>query len=125
MDIHWIVLRSRFFLYCFFFSMHFAELDANNVVIRVIVADSKEWCEENLGGTWVRTYYNTDGRQYAGIGYTYHPDLDNFSSPQPYPSWTLNMSTMIWEPPVPYPTMEDGDESSFVWDEEQLAWVRG
>ena len=40
---------------------HFAEVDADNTVLRVIVADTKEWCENNLGGTWVQTSYNTIG----------------------------------------------------------------
>jgi hypothetical protein len=36
--------------------MHWAEVDSNNIVTRVIVADSKEWCVANLGGEWKQTY---------------------------------------------------------------------
>lgn len=61
---------------------HFAELEPEtNVVLRVIVADTAEWCEENLGGTWVRTYYATPGKVYAGMGYTYDPVAENFCPP--------------------------------------------
>jgi hypothetical protein len=101
--------------------VHFAELDGDNIVQRVIVCDSKEWCETHLGGTWVRTFYATEGKTYAGIGYKYHPDLDNFSPPQPYPSWELNTATMSWEPPVPYPQSEEG--GMYDWDEAAQEWV--
>ena len=39
---------------------HFAEI-VDGLVVRVIVADTKEWCDENLGGVWVQTSYNTVG----------------------------------------------------------------
>lgn len=99
--------------------VHYAEIDPSfNVVKRVIVCDTKEWCEQNLGGTWVRTYYNTLGKNYAGQGYIYHPDMDNFSPPQPFPSWTLNESC-IWTPPIPYP--QDGN--MYQWDETLQQWI--
>lgn len=106
---------------------HFAEIDDDNTVVRVIVADTKEWCEQNLGGTWVQTSYNTHGNQhpegrplhknYAGIGYLW--DGIGFYAPQPYPSWTKNEETYIWESPVPYPT----DGKSYSWDESSLSWI--
>ena len=93
---------------------HFAEIDPQtNEVLRVIVAKSKLWCEYELDGTWFRTYYDTEGKNYAGIGYIYHPDKENFSPPQPYPSWTLD-DQCIWQPPVPYPS---GDKM-YTWNEE-------
>jgi hypothetical protein len=106
---------------------HFAKVN-NGVVERVIVADNKEWCETNLGGTWVQTSYNTLGgvnnrlggealnKNYAGIGYTW--DGVGFAAPKPYSSWILNNDTYFWESPVPYPT----DGNHYVWDEENLAW---
>ena len=107
---------------------HFAELDADNTVIRVIVADTKEWCENNLGGTWVQTSYNTQGGQhpngtplhknYAGIGYKF--DGTGFYAPQPFASWTLNPDTYLWEAPVPMP-VEEG--KFFSWDEAAQNWV--
>lgn len=106
---------------------HFAELDKDNVVLRVIVADTKEWCEANLGGTWVQTSYNTragqhpEGRplhkNYAGIGYTF--DGIGFAPPQIYASWSLNEETYLWEPPTPMP--EDG--KLYEWNEDELKWV--
>ena len=105
---------------------HFAEIDADNTVLRVIVADTKEWCENNLGGTWVQTSYNTHGGQhpegrplhknYAGIGYKW--DGVGFYAPQPFPSWTKDEDTYLWEAPVPYPS----DGKSYVWNEAELKW---
>lgn len=97
---------------------HFAEINPDtNEVLQVIRADSQFWCESQLGGTWVRTYYSTEGKNYAGAGYVYHPEQDNFSPPQPYPSWTLD-DTCHWQPPVAHP----GGESQYTWDEEAQNW---
>jgi len=106
---------------------HFAELDSDNVVLRVIVADNKEWCENNLGGTWVQTSYNTHGGQhpegrplhknYAGIGY--HFDGVGFYAPQPFPSWIKDEETYIWQAPVAMP--DDG--KFYSWDEDSLSWI--
>ena len=74
---------------------HWAELDANNKIIRVTVGDNNDpngdegyqWLIDNLGGTWVKTSYNaaTNGFRYnyAGIGYTYDADADAFIAPRP------------------------------------------
>ena len=86
--------------------MHLAELDSNNTVLRVISCDSKEWAEQNLGGTWVETFMKTPGKNHAAVGHKYHPDVDNFSAPQPLPSWTLD-DNLIWQPPVPYPQEDE------------------
>ena len=94
----------------------FAEINTQtNEVIRVIRAKSRLWCEYELDGTWTRTYYDTEGKNYAGIGYIYHPDKDNFSTPQPYPSWTLDDSC-TWQPPIAKP------EGSYKWNEETQSW---
>jgi hypothetical protein len=105
---------------------HFAEV-IDGTVTRVIVADTKEWCEANLGGTWVQTSYNTTGnvhtlggtplhKNYAGIGYSW--DGTGFAAPQPYPSWTLNADTYVWQAPVAKP--EDG--KIYAWDESTTSW---
>ena len=115
---------------------HFAELDANNVVLRVIVvgnADTSDangvekehigaaFCERLFGGTWKQTSYNGNMRKrYAGIGYSYNEALDAFVAPKPYPSWVLNNTTAEWEAPVPMP-VEEGKR--FAWNEETGAWV--
>jgi hypothetical protein len=106
---------------------HFAKV-VNGIVEQVIVADTKEWCEANLGGEWVQTSYNTQGnihllggtplhKNYAGIGYTW--DGTGFAAPQPFPSWTLNEETYQWDAPTPMPT----DDKRYQWDEETLSWV--
>lgn len=106
---------------------HFAKV-VNGIVEQVIVADTKEWCETNLGGTWVQTSYNTYGgehklggtplnKNYAGIGHTF--DGVGFAAPQPYSSWTLNEDTYIWEAPIAMPT----DGKIYDWSEEDQTWV--
>lgn len=115
---------------------HFAELDENNVVLRVLVGNNDDpneghdWLVENLGGTWVKTSYNTHGgvhseggtplrKNYAGIGYTYDEDRDAFIPPKPFDSWTLNEDTCLWEAPVEYPA----DGKMYTWDEDATNWV--
>jgi hypothetical protein len=104
---------------------HFAELDENNIVLRVLVGDNNlpnegyDWFVENLGGTWVQTSYNgTIRKNFAGIGFTYDEELDAFIAPQPFDSWTLNTQTAKWMSPSPYP--QDG--RIYEWDEENLNW---
>lgn len=114
---------------------HFAELDANNVVLRVIVvgnadtsdADGVEkehigaaFCERLFGGTWKQTSYNGNMRKnYAGIGFTYDAQRDAFIPPQPYPSWVLVEDTCQWTAPVATPT----DGKMYSWDEPTTSWV--
>lgn len=69
---------------------HWAEIDSNNKVIRVLVGDNKDpdegyqWLIDNLGGTWIKTSYNSTIRyNYAGIGFDYDPDADAFIAPRP------------------------------------------
>ena len=107
---------------------HYAKVESG-VVTQVIVADNKEWCESNLGGTWIQTSYNTSGnvnsreggvalhKNYAGIGYTW--DGTGFAAPQPFASWNLNSETYLWESPTPMPT----DGKRYTWDEDSTSWV--
>jgi len=107
---------------------HYAKVE-DGIVTNVIVADSKEWCETNLGGTWVQTSYNTHGgvnsreggeaihKNYAGLGYTF--DGIGFAAPQPYPSWTKNEETYLWEAPTAMPV----DDKIYRWDEDTTSWV--
>ena len=108
---------------------HFAKV-VNNIVTQVIVAD-QEWVDA-LDGTWVQTSYNTQGgvhllgdtplrKNYAGIGSTYDSDRDAFYAPQPFPSWTLNEDSCIWEAPTPMPK----DDKFYGWDEDSLSWIEG
>ena len=110
---------------------HFAELDQNNIVVRICVVDNDyipndrhpggiAWCENFWGGRWIQTAYNGRfGKRFAGIGYTYLEPNGVFITPQPYPSWSLNPQKDDWIPPVPYPT----DGSLYYWDENLLNWV--
>jgi hypothetical protein len=80
---------------------YFAELDDNNVVIRVISVDNEDivkdgvededtgiaFCAKLLGGRWLQTSYNNRIRgRYAGPGFTYDPELDEFIAPPLDPS---------------------------------------
>lgn len=121
---------------------HYAFLDANNIVIKVIVGinedeGDRDW-EEFYGAK--RTSYNTKHgkyydketglphtdqskafrKNYAGIGYSYDPIRDAFIPPKPFDSWILNEQTCSWDPPVPYPN--DGQEQEYSWDEDTLSW---
>jgi hypothetical protein len=57
--------------------MYFAQLDNNNIVKKVIVADSKQWCEQNLGGIWVKANDPLD----AATGYEYNQEENKFIPP--------------------------------------------
>ena len=113
---------------------HFAQIE-DGVVTRVIVAEQDYI--DTQDGTWVQTSYNTKGgkhydpvtgeedsgtplrKNYAGKGYTYDSVKDAFYESQPYPSWTLNDTTCLWEAPVAYPD----DDKRYSWDEDTTAWV--
>ena len=115
---------------------HFAEIDENNIVTRVLVVDNSEQergqeflaNDLRLGGRWIQTSYNTYGnvhalggtplrKNYAGIGHTYDENKDAFIPPKPFNSWTLNEDTCLWQAPVSMPT-----EFASYWDEETLSW---
>jgi hypothetical protein len=114
---------------------HWAELDNNNIVLRVLVGNNDEpdeglvWLEKNLGGRWEKTSYNTVGgvhlnggtpyrKNYAGVGYTFDETRDAFIPPKPLSSWILNEETCLWEPPIPKPS-----EGVWYWNEESVSWV--
>ena len=123
----------------------FAKIGLNNKVIEVLSVHNNELLDSNgveqevngidfltkLTGypVWKQTSYNTHGgvhnnngtplrKNHAGIGMTYDEDRDAFISKQPYPSWTLNETTCLWECPVTYP--DDG--KNYSWNEETTSW---
>ena len=116
---------------------HFAELDANNVVKRVIVVSNSEitdgngneiendgilYCQRLYGGDtrWKQTSYNGNMRKrHAGIGMIYNEELNAFISPKPYASWTLNYDTAEWDPPIPRP---ESETEKYAWNEENQSW---
>ena len=127
---------------------YFAKVESG-LVTNVISADQSFIDSGAVGdpSLWIQTSYNTYGNvhyapsppaepmtpdggipvraNYAGIDYTYDTSytigeyVGVFYAPQPYPSWTLNTSTFLWEAPVPYPT----DGKNYYWDEATLSWV--
>jgi hypothetical protein len=113
---------------------HFAELDNNNTVLRVLVVNNNELLDENsveqeqkgidflqslFGGKWVQTSYNSTFRKaFAGIGSAYDADKDVFYPVKPYPSWVFDEVDWRWKAPVPMPT-----EGYYAWDEENQNWI--
>ena len=109
---------------------HFAKV-LDGKVTQVIVAEQEFFNTfvDTSPGTWLQTSYNTYGNKhpegrplkgnYAGIGYTYDFVNDVFYAPQPYPSWTLNNKTWLWEASVAMPT----DNKMYSWDEETKSWI--
>jgi len=122
---------------------HWAEVNKNNIVARVTVGNNYDlnegydWLAANLGGTWLKTSYNTHGGihytdgepsedqsqafrfNYAGLGHTYDADRDAFIPPTPFASWVLDEATCLWVAPIDYPA----DGGQYVWDEETTDWV--
>jgi hypothetical protein len=110
---------------------HYAKV-LDGKVINVIVAEAEFFNTfvDSSPGTWIQTSYNTYGNQhpqnkplrgnYAGIGYTYDAVNDVFYAPQPFPSWTLNQSTWLWEAP----TLMPNTDGPYQWDETTKSWVK-
>ena len=124
---------------------HYAKIE-NGVVTRVIVAEAEFFNTyvDDTPGEWIKTSYNMkagvyydpetnqpaedqsviegdEARQrknYAGIGYSYDQTRDAFIPPKPFPSWTLNETTCLWDAPVAYP--DDGNR--YIWNEETTSW---
>lgn len=82
---------------------HWAELDKDNLVTRVLVGDNNDpdegyqWLIDNLGGTWVKTSYNgTIRKNYAGVGFVYDESRDAFIAPKCHNQATLDEVTCRW-----------------------------
>jgi hypothetical protein len=109
---------------------HWAELDENNIVLRVTVGDNDDpngdegyqWLIDNLGGRWIQTSYNNNFRKrFAGIGMKYYEDLDAFGPVEPpYPSWVFDKEEVMFVSPVPMPALVEG--SYWVWNEDIINW---
>lgn len=118
---------------------HFARLDENNFVTEVLVVSDTDTADENgqeseeigiqfcknLFGQstkWVQTSYNNNFRKrFAGIGAKYIPETDIFTETKLYDSWTYNVTTDEWEPPIPKPA--DGDNYTWEWNEDNQTWT--
>lgn len=126
---------------------HFAEIDSNNVVIRVLKACNQDIANNggeqseqagehfgkiagysNNGVKWVQTSYNNNFRKkFAGVGDTYDAVKDIFwNENSPYPSWILD-SNYDWQPPISKPLKNTWglNNAPLVarWSEEKLNWV--
>ncbi len=114
---------------------HFAELDDENKVLRVVVIDDADtrdpqgaeneaigasFCRRLFGGrVWVQTSYNDSMRtRFAGVGDEYDAVRDAFIPEKDYPSFVFNEALKLWEPPVKYP----GDGNDYKWNEDQQRW---
>lgn len=110
---------------------HFAKV-IHGIVTEVLVIEHDVIDTGAFGdpSLWVQTSFNTHGGQhpegrplrknYAGVGYTYDAVRDAFYQPQPFPSWTLNQATCLWEAPTPCPN----DGKPYIWNEALLSWVK-
>jgi len=116
---------------------HFAELNQENIVLRVVVIDNDaikdaagdereilgvELCQQLFGqGTnWKQTSYNSNFRKnYAAQGYRYDAEFDAFIAPQPFASWQLDEDTCQWQAPRPIPF----DGKPYTWNESLMRWV--
>jgi len=134
---------------------HYALLNSQKKVTNVIVGVDEFTQDDNTIGSidrtthWENVYANMMGansckrtsyhtiagthreggtpyrKNYAGIGYKYYVSHDGFAAPKPYPSWTLNTTTLLWDAPVDYPTdLEDdnGDPITYEWNETNQSW---
>ena len=113
---------------------HYAKV-LEGIVETVIVAEPEFFNNfvDDSPGKWIQTSYNTRGgvhyepnsntpssdqskalrKNYAGIGYTYDKTRNAFIPPQQFPSWTLNETTCLWDPPMPQPS----DGKPYLWNE--------
>ena len=118
----------------------FAKLGAGNIIEKVVVVSNDIATTEQAGveflqnlygdrATWKQTSFNTRGgvhilegtpfrKNFAGIGYKYDQTRDAFIEPKPYPSWTLNETTCLWEAPVVRPN----DGQIYSWNETNQTW---
>jgi len=120
---------------------HWAEVDDNGLVLRVVVCDNNDPAGDEgesllknlVGGNWVKASINTsagvhygpdgnpDGGQqvgynFPGVGYLW--DGTGFCVPQPYPSWVLDKTRYVWKAPIPLPVK--GKE--YMWNEDTKSW---
>ena len=109
---------------------YFAKVRQGKVVsVMVAEQDFIDNMVDTSPGNWIETCKKTRGNthkdggkplryNFAEVGGNYNATDDAFYAPQPYPSWTLNTKTYVWEAPVAYP--EDG--KLYGWDEEKTSW---
>jgi hypothetical protein len=69
-------------------AQYFAQLNAENIVIDVHCVTAEFMAEnpERYTGVWVETFFDAPNKQYAGIGFIYDEDTENFVAPIPPPN---------------------------------------
>lgn len=128
---------------------HFAQIDDNDIVTRVLVIDQDEIDTGNWGdpASWLKTSYNTRGgiyytpnsnpptpdpdqskafrKNFAGIGYTYDLSRDAFIPPKPagMDSFMLDDFSCEWKPPIPKPDVAPSPGYEWLWDEATMSWI--
>lgn len=118
----------------------FAQLDENNIVLRVIAVgddvqtsngplsnnpkhvDGENYCLIFGKGPWKQGFEDGTRKQYPSIGFTYDSINDVFIQPRPFQSWTLD-SNYDWQPPITKPDSPDDNLYSIRWDEDTLNWI--
>ena len=109
---------------------HFAEIDLNNFVTKVLVVPNEEEhrgeeylsIDLGLGGRWIQTSYNGTIRgMFAGVGFTYNEVLDVFLPPKPYNSWVINTELKCWDSPIERPSITNIQAA--IWDETNQQWI--
>ena len=93
----------------------------DGIVVNTIICNDAEI--GLLPGVHVKVEESTNR---AEIGYEYITEKNKFKSPQPYPSWTLNEDTCLWECPAETPEGATfspfGTLIGYVWNEEAQSW---
>jgi hypothetical protein len=120
---------------------HYAKV-LNGKVINNIVAEQEfiDGFVDSTPGEWIQTSYNTRGgvhyesdgitpsadqskalrKNFGSVDSMYNSEADGFHQPQPYPSWTLNATTFVWECPVAEP--DATADTEYVWNEADQSW---
>lgn len=64
-------------------NQYFAQINKQNVVtdVRIVSQEFLEANPERYTGTWVETFLNTPGKQYAGLGFIYNEETEDFEAP--------------------------------------------
>ena len=139
---------------------HFAKISQENEVLQVLTLDDENMLNaenietESIGqqyleqhnnwpaNLWIQTSFNTIGNQhilnetpfrgnYAATGFIWDETNQMFFSPQPYASWTKNLSTATWEPPIAKPSLTSEQQNQnnqktnkwwYGWNETTQAW---
>ena len=125
---------------------YFAELDENNIVLRVVSINNSDivdphtgeedeilgiaHCKRNWSGKWKQTSYNDRIRgNYAGVGDSYLEGVatlgvastDVFMPPKNHASWGLSTTVARWEAPISKPALTEEEVAAgkfYIWNEE-------